>query len=94
MKLQNLAYYALLITWSKQINDICEKYDLDYYQIMEFSAQTRKVYTGEKGLRPVLDPLPGSIGGHCVIPGCEHILRTEEVNLIEEIIEDNSRRRI
>ena len=41
----------------------------------QFLFEKRKVYDGDLGLTPVLDLVPGQIGGHCI---------TQNWNLLEE----------
>ena len=73
MKLLDLTYYAWNIAFAKESARLIEGLGLDYDQVYRWANETYN--TGYQALgrpevvRPVLDPVPGPIGGHCVVPG-------------------------
>lgn len=74
-KLWELTQYGLAIIVEQQIHAYCEKHGIDYDVAYRQMAETYNVGYQDLGLpqftRPVLDYMPGPIGGHCVLPGAE-----------------------
>lgn len=71
-KLWELVQYGLQIRVEKAIHAWCEKHDVDpeiAYRGMAQSYNEGYEQLGEhQFVRPVLDHVPGPIGGHCVVP--------------------------
>ena len=74
-KIISTTLYGHQIKCCKQVNDICDKYDLDFEEVYtRFNETYNDGYKaiGEGQFRkPILDPIPGPIGGHCIMPNCE-----------------------
>ena len=70
--LLDTTYYGYNILFAKYVNEICEEYGLDYYEVYTWANQTyNEGYTklGKTNVvRPVLYPPTSEIGGHCVGP--------------------------
>jgi len=66
---------GLDVIFMKTILEICQKRGYDFKQV--YSGWTGSYNCGytlmgeEKFVRPILDPIPGKIGGHCVMQNCE-----------------------
>ena len=73
MKLLDLTYYAWNIAFAKESSRLIESLGLEYDQVYRWANETYN--SGYQALgrpevvRPVLEPIPGPIGGHCVVPG-------------------------
>lgn len=74
-KLWELVQYGVQIRMEKAIHAFCEDNELDYtvvYQDFAKSYNAGFPKLGEpKYVRPILDHVPGDIGGHCVKPMSE-----------------------
>jgi hypothetical protein len=75
LKLWDTAYYGWNIVFEKAVKQYCDEHGLDFNLVY---AQANHVYNmgysllGKHGvMRPVLQHVPGPIGGHCVIPNAE-----------------------
>lgn len=74
-KLLDTAYYAWNIIFTKEVKRVCEQMNLDFDEV--YTIPNKDYNEGYKKLgkqnviRPVLEPTPGPIGGHCVIPNAE-----------------------
>jgi len=74
-KLLDTTYYGWNIAFCKEAERICKKYKADFSVV--YSAMNRSYNDGYRRLgkinviRPVLSPVNGKIGGHCVIPNCK-----------------------
>jgi len=71
-KLLSTTYFAWNIIFVKQVNELCKKYGLDFENVY---TKTNKIYNegysafGDfQFVRPILKPMKGEIGGHCLIP--------------------------
>lgn len=84
-------YYGWNIVFMKEVVKICEKYDVNFGMVyshwnMDYNegcAEARD--THGMFMRPVLKPMPGKIGGHCVVENC-HLLPSD---ITEFIIKKN-----
>ena len=67
--------YGWAIMEMKETARLCEQYGVPFHEVYtEWNNNYNDSYArlGElRFLRPTLFPLPGEIGGHCVIPNCE-----------------------
>lgn len=74
-KLLDTTYYGWNILFMKEVDKICKKLGADFDLIYrDFNESYNEGYTklGQSNVvRPVLVPVKGKIGGHCVIPNCE-----------------------
>jgi hypothetical protein len=75
LKLLDTTYYGWNIVFAKETKRICDKFGLDFNEV--YTIANRDYNEGYKKLgmphvmRPVLKPMPGKIGGHCVVPNCD-----------------------
>lgn len=78
-KLLDTTYYGVCIAFHDYANDICDKLQIDFKDVMtRFNQTYNKGYTklGKPEVaRPVLYPPEGKIGGHCVIPNAKILER-------------------
>jgi len=74
-KLCSTTYYGWNILYMKKVYELCKKYNLDFNKVY---GTTNKVYN--KGfpklgksdvVRPILKPMEGKIGGHCIMQNCK-----------------------
>lgn len=74
-KLLDTAYYAWNIIFAKEVKRVCDENGLDFDEV--YTIPNKDYNEGYKKLgrpnviRPILEPTPGPIGGHCVIPNTE-----------------------
>ncbi len=75
LKILSTTYYAWNVVFCKEVERICADLDLDFEEVYRYPNNTYN--RGYKKLdkrhvrRPVLDPTPGPIGGHCLMQNCE-----------------------
>lgn len=77
LKILDTTYYGWNIIFAKEVKRLCDKFGLDFDEVYaipnedynEGYEKLGKPYVG----RPVLKPMPGKIGGHCIIPNCEFL---------------------
>ncbi len=67
-------YYGWNIVFMKEVARICEEQGVPFSEVYLnwnfFYNEGNKVVNSEKFNRPVLKPVPGKIGGHCVVENC------------------------
>lgn len=72
-KLWELTTYGLAVALEKQIHAYCQEHGLDFDIVYtQFAKSYNDGYTAlghPEFVRPVLEHMPGPIGGHCVVPG-------------------------
>jgi hypothetical protein len=90
LKLCDLLQYAASIIVAKEIAAFCDKMDLDYEQVYTFANHTYNQGYEQMGLsqfiRPVLENMPGKIGGHCVIQNIPKL----DIPIVRYIINKNN----
>ncbi|MDD5689914.1 MAG: hypothetical protein PHQ76_06565 [Caldisericia bacterium] len=73
-KILDTTYYGWNIVFCKEVKRICDKYGLNFNDVYtEFNKTYNEGYIklGKKNVvRPVLKPIEGKIGGHCIIQNC------------------------
>jgi hypothetical protein len=75
LKILDTTYYGWNIVFCKEVKRICDKLKLNFDEV--YTIANEDYNEGYKKLgkvnvvRPVLKPMPGKIGGHCVIPNCD-----------------------
>lgn len=75
LKILDTTYYAWNIVFCKEVKRICDKLKLDFDEVYiiansDYNEGYKKL--GKPNvIRPVLKPIPGKIGGHCIIPNCD-----------------------
>jgi UDP-N-acetyl-D-mannosaminuronate dehydrogenase len=68
-------YYGWNILFMKEVAEICRKEGVPFHEVYtewNFLYNTGYSELGMKQFsRPILDPVPGKIGGHCVVNNCD-----------------------
>ena len=86
-KLWELAQYGVQIQVEKAIHEWCEAHDVDFdvaYTAMAHSYNDGFQALGESRFtRPVLEHVPGPIGGHCVLQN-SHLIDHELTRVVRE----------
>lgn len=76
-KLWDLAAYAISILLEKEIHRYCERAGLDFNTVYKHWTHSYNEGFSKLGMdhvtRPILNHIPGPIGGHCVIPAMEKL---------------------
>jgi len=78
-KLLSTFYYSWNIIYCKWVKDLVDDYGVNFDQIYkEFNRTYNLGYakTLPHVRRPVLEPMPGPIGGHCIIPNAKILEKT------------------
>jgi hypothetical protein len=67
-------YYGWNIVFCKEVADICKELNVPFEEVYtNWNKEYNKGYTElgmEQFVRPVLEPVEGKLGGHCVINNC------------------------
>lgn len=92
-KLWSLAAFAWSIMLEKEIHAYCEQRGLDASVVYRDFTHTYNEMYQELGMpnvvRPVLNHVPGPIGGHCVIPACEKLALLDDQRLARVVLNWN-----
>lgn len=68
-------YLGWNVIFMKEVERICEQFGLPFHEVYtEWNSFYNAGYINQQEhrfVRPILFPLPGPIGGHCVIPNCD-----------------------
>jgi UDP-N-acetyl-D-mannosaminuronate dehydrogenase len=74
-KLLDTTYYGLCIAFHKEAKALCDEVGVDFeYAMTEYNSSYNAGYEhlGKREvMRPVLQDMPGPIGGHCVVPNAK-----------------------
>lgn len=74
LKLWDTTQYGLSIVIQKSIKRYCDIHNLDYGLVYEHANYSYNLGYSTLGrsnvVRPVLQHVPGPIGGHCIMPNC------------------------
>ena len=74
-KLWELVQYGIAIAVEKQIHEYCKAFSLDFDIVYREFADSYNAGYERLGYyefqRPILEHMPGPIGGHCVVPGAK-----------------------
>jgi UDP-N-acetyl-D-mannosaminuronate dehydrogenase len=85
------SYYGWNIVFMKEVQKLCKHYNVDFYDVYtRWNSEYNKGYKAlgmEQFTRPVLDPMPGKIGGHCVMANA-HLV---DSLITKTIIEQNKK---
>lgn len=85
-KLAETTYFGVLIAFAQELNRYCDGVDGDYYETSEFFD--------EIDFLPRTRFFPGFIGGHCVIPNINLLLKLTSSPLLEAVLDSNERRNL
>lgn len=85
LKILSTTYYAWNIIFCKEVKEICDEYELNFDEVYTEPNKTYnqgyKILGKANVVRPILKPMPGPVGGHCLIPNCE-LLKSEITSLL------------
>jgi len=86
-KIMCTTYYGWAIVFAKEMKKLCNEYGLDFEAVYtEWNKDYNAGYVAlgmPQYFRPVLDDMPGKIGGHCVAQNCEL-----ENNLLTRLVKE------
>ena len=83
-KLLETTYLGLLLAWAQEVERYGREYDVDYYEIMQFTKEIAY-------LPPVIFQ-PGFIGGHCIMPNIELLEGVRTSPFLQTIKRSNSQK--
>jgi len=86
-KLFETTYRAWMIVCFHEMHRISKYFGADFEGVADFLEDTHRVRLD----RPVM--FPGVIGGHCLIPNVELLLKSHDSEFLRLILESNERRR-
>ena len=86
-KLFETTYRAWMITCFQEMHRISRAFDADFDEAVDFIEDTHK----ERFDRPVM--FPGVIGGHCLIPNTELLLKSYDSEFLRLILKSNEKRK-
>lgn len=85
-KLFETTYRAWMIVCFQEMHRISRHFGADFDEVVDFIEDTHRVRLD----RPVM--FPGVIGGHCLIPNAELLLKNYDSKLLRFIFESNEKR--
>lgn len=92
MKLLSTTYYGWNIAFCKEVAALCEQFEVDFDKVYTAANHTYNKGYIQLGrpdvIRPVLKPVDGKIGGHCVIPNAV-LLRDVGFSPADDLIKYN-----
>jgi len=80
-KLTETTYFALLIAWAQEVERYCDKFSLDYDEIVSFYE--------EIDFFPPVKYFPGVIGGHCLMPNIKILKSVVNSKILDAIEHSN-----
>ncbi len=83
-KLTETTYFGLMIAWAQQLERYCDKWGLDYTEVISFYD--------EIGFFPPVRYFPGVIGGHCVMPNIEILSKLDHSEILSAIVSSNKKK--
>ncbi len=86
-KLFETTYRAWMIACFQEMHRISRAFDADFDEAVDFLEDTHK----ERLDRPVM--FPGVIGGHCLIPNTELLLKSYDSDMLRQILKSNEKRK-
>jgi UDP-N-acetyl-D-mannosaminuronate dehydrogenase len=86
-KLFETTYRAWMIVCFQEMHRISRHFGADFDNVVDFIEDTHLVRLD----RPVM--FPGAIGGHCLIPNTQLLLKAYDSEFLRLILESNSKRR-
>jgi len=85
-KLGETTYFGVIIAWAQELNRYVEHAGGNYDEAIEFFE--------EIDFLPRQRYFPGFIGGHCVVPNINLLLKVESSPLLEAVLDSNERRAV
>jgi hypothetical protein len=89
MKLMCLAKYGISISFSKYQKEIADKYGIDFRDVMKWDMNYNnglKLLGKEHLVRPLINPVDGPIGGHCVVQNTKFLNSQHPNSILNEIL--------
>ncbi len=86
-KLFETTYRAWMIACFQEMHRISKAFDADFNETVDFLEDTHRVRFD----RPIM--FPGVIGGHCLIPNTELLLKSYDSEFLRLILKSNERRK-
>jgi len=86
-KLFETTYRAWMIACFQEMHRISRAFDADFDEAVDFLEDTHRLRFD----RPVM--FPGVIGGHCLIPNTELLLKSYDSDFLRLILESNEKRK-
>jgi UDP-N-acetyl-D-mannosaminuronate dehydrogenase len=86
-KLFETTYRAWMIACFQEMHRISRAFEADFDDVVDFLEDTHRVRLD----RPIL--FPGFIGGHCLIPNTELLLRSYDSEFLQLILKSNQKRK-
>ena len=86
-KIFETTYRAWMITCFQEMHRISHAFGADFNETVDFIEDTHRVRLD----RPVM--FPGVIGGHCLIPNTELLLKSYDSGMLRLILESNEKRK-
>lgn len=85
-KLFETTYRAWMIICFQEMHRISRAFDVDFNETTDFIEDTHR----QRYDRPVM--FPGFIGGHCLIPNTELLLKSYDSDMLQLILDSNKKR--
>jgi UDP-N-acetyl-D-mannosaminuronate dehydrogenase len=85
-KLFETTYRAWMVVCFQEMHRISRHFDADFDGVVDFLEDTHRVRLD----RPIM--FPGVIGGHCIIPNAELLLRSYDSEFLRLILRSNAQR--
>ena len=86
-KLFETTYRAWMIACFQEMHRISKRFEADFDEVVDFLEDTHRVRFD----RPI--HFPDVIGGHCLIPNTELLLKSYDSELLRLILESNEKRK-
>ncbi len=86
-KIFETTYRAWMITCFQEMHRISRKYGADFNNALDFLEDTHR----QRLDRPIM--FPGYIGGHCLIPNTELLLKSYDSEMLKLILASNQKRK-
>ena len=80
-KLTETTYFGVLIAWAQEVERYCREVEASYDEVVSFYDEIK--------FFPPVKYFPGVIGGHCVMPNIDILLRKFPSGLLEAVIQSN-----
>jgi len=80
-KLTETTYFGVMIAWAQEVERFCKALGVDYDEVVSFYEEIK--------FFPPVKYTPGVIGGHCVMPNIDILLRTFPSGLLQAIVRSN-----
>ena len=80
-KLTETTYFGVMIAWAQEVERYCDKTGQDYAEVTSFYDEIK--------FFPPVKYFPGVIGGHCVMPNIDILLKFEPSAMLNSIKSSN-----